>query len=241
MRLNGKKALITAAGQGIGRAICKAYSSEGADVLATDINLNLLQELEGSAVCELDVTNKKKLQNCVVNFNPDILVNCAGIVHNGSITQATDEEFNLAFDLNVKAIFHSIQAVIPLMIKKGGGSIINVSSVVSSIIGAPNRFVYGVTKAALIGLTKSVSVEYVKEGIRCNAICPGTVDTPSLHQRLEDTGTYNKSLKTFIDRQPMQRLGKDYEIAALATYLGSDESKFTTGQSHIIDGGWTAG
>ena len=162
-------------------------------------------------------------------------------MHSGTILQASDQEFDEAINLNVKSMFHSIQAAVPSMVEKNKGSIINISSVVSSIIGAPNRFIYGLTKAAVIGLTKSISVEYVKNGIRCNCICPGTVDTPSLHQRLENTGDYDKALENFIARQPMERLGAPEEISDLAVYLGSDESKFTTGQSHIIDGGWSSG
>ena len=241
MRLRGKKAFITAGAQGIGRSICERFVAEGASVLAVDININLLEKVPEIEALELDVLNKIKLQNVIKDFKPDILVNCAGIVHSGTILQATDQEFDYAINLNVKSMFHSIQAAVPSMVEKKYGSIINISSVVSSIIGAPNRFIYGLTKAAVIGLTKSISVEYVKNGIRCNCICPGTVDTPSLHQRLENTGNYDKALKNFIARQPMERLGSTEEIADLAVYLGSNESKFTTGQSHIIDGGWSSG
>ena len=241
MRLNRKKAFITAGAQGIGRSISERFVAEGANVLAVDININLLKEVKGIESLELDVLNKHKLQKAIKDFKPDILVNCAGFVHSGTILQATDEEFDEAISLNVKSMFHSIQAAIPSMLEKNSGSIINISSVVSSVIGAPNRFVYGVTKAAVNGLTKSISVEYVKNGIRCNSICPGTVDTPSLHQRLENTGNYEKALKDFISRQPMERLGTAREIGDLAVYLGSDESKFTTGHSHIIDGGWSVG
>ncbi len=241
MRLNRKKAFITAGAQGIGRSISERFVTEGANVLAVDININLLKEVKGIESLELDVLDKHKLQKAIKDFKPDILVNCAGFVHSGTILQATDEEFDEAISLNVKSMFHSIQAAIPSMLKKNSGSIINISSVVSSVIGAPNRFVYGVTKAAVNGLTKSISVEYVKNGIRCNSICPGTVDTPSLHQRLEKTGNYEKALKDFISRQPMERLGTAREIGDLAVYLGSDESKFTTGHSHIIDGGWSVG
>ena len=241
MRLIRKKAFITAGAQGIGRSISERFVAEGANVLAVDININLLKEVKGIESLELDVLNKHKLQKVIKDFKPDILVNCAGFVHSGTILQATDEEFDEAISLNVKSMFHSIQAAIPSMLKKNSGSIINISSVVSSVIGAPNRFVYGVTKAAVNGLTKSISVEYVKNGIRCNSICPGTVDTPSLHQRLENTGNYEKALKDFISRQPMERLGTAREIGDLAVYLGSDESKFTTGHSHIIDGGWSVG
>ncbi len=241
MRLSRKKAFITAGAQGIGRSICERFVAEGASVLAVDININLLEKVPEIEALELDVLNKIKLQNVIKDFKPDILVNCAGFVHSGTILQATDQEFDYAINLNVKSMFHSIQAAVPSMVEKKYGSIINISSVVSSIIGAPNRFIYGLTKAAVIGLTKSISVEYVKNGIRCNCICPGTVDTPSLHQRLENTGNYDKALKNFIARQPMERLGSTEEIADLAVYLGSNESKFTTGQSHIIDGGWSSG
>ena len=241
MRLSGKKAFITAAGQGIGRAICERFIDENSEVFATDINEELLKTLPANKVKMIDVLDKETLQSEIVKFNPDILVNCAGVVHAGTILEATDEQFEFAMSLNVKAMFHSIQAVIPLMQEKKMGSIINIASVVSSIIGAPNRFIYGVSKAAIIGLTKSVALEYVSEGIRCNCICPGTVDTPSLHQRLEDTGNYEKAMKDFIARQPMERIGNADEIAKLAIYLASNESSFTTGQAHIIDGGWSVG
>ena len=241
MRLSGKKAFITAAGQGIGRAICEGFIDENSEVYATDINEELLKTLPANKVKVIDVLDKEVLQSEIVKFNPDILINCAGVVHAGTILEATDEHFEFAMSLNVKAMFHSIQAVIPLMQKKKMGSIINIASVVSSIIGAPNRFIYGISKAAIIGLTKSVALEYVSEGIRCNCICPGTVDTPSLHQRLEDTGNYEKAMKDFIARQPMGRIGNADEIAKLAIYLASNESFFTTGQAHIIDGGWSAG
>lgn len=240
MKLTGKKVFITAAGQGIGRAITKRFIREEAYVLATDINFELIKELE-SEKKELDVTDKLDLQSSISSFNPDVLINCAGFVHSGTILETNDEQFDFAMALNVKSMYHSIQAVIPHMIKKGSGSIINISSAVSSIIGVPNRFIYGTTKAAVIGLTKSVAVEYVKQGIRCNAICPGTVDTPSLHSRLNDTGDYEKAKKEFIARQPIGRIGTAEEIASLALYLSSDESSFTTGQTHIIDGGWSAG
>ena len=241
MRLSRKKAFITAGAQGIGRSICERFVAEGASVLAIDININLLKKVPKIEALELDVLDKSKLQQVIKDYQPDILVNCAGFVHSGTILQASDQEFDEAINLNVKSMFHSIQAAVPSMVEKNNGSIINISSVVSSIIGAPNRFIYGLTKAAVIGLTKSISVEYVKNGIRCNCICPGTIDTPSLHQRLENTGDYDKALENFIARQPMERLGTPEEISDLAVYLGSDESKFTTGQSHIIDGGWSSG
>ena len=240
MKLNGKKVFITASGQGIGRAITERFIEEKATVFATDINYEFIKDIQ-SEKKELDVMNKSELQTSISSFNPDILINCAGFVHSGKILDSEDQQFDFAFSLNVKSMFHSIQVAIPLMIKKGGGSIINISSVVSSIIGAPNRFIYGTTKAAVIGLTKSVAVDYVKQGIRCNAICPGTVDTPSLHSRLKDTGNYEKAKKDFIARQPLGRIGKAEEIASLALYLASDESSFVTGQTHIIDGGWSVG
>tara|TARA_X000000368_G_C23038216_1_gene715621 strand:- start:1179 stop:1904 length:726 start_codon:yes stop_codon:yes gene_type:complete len=241
MRLNGKKAFITAAGQGIGKAICEKFVSENSEVYATDLNEELLKSLSADKVTVLDVTHKELLQEEIVKFNPDILVNCAGFVHAGSILDASDEQFDFAISLNVKSMFHAIQAVTPLMLEKKTGSIINIASVVSSIIGAPNRFIYGLSKAAIIGLTKSVAVEFVGQGIRCNCICPGTVDTPSLHQRLKDTGDYEKAMTDFVARQPMGRIGEPGEIASLAVYLASDESNFTTGQTHIIDGGWSVG
>ena len=240
MKLNGKKVFITASGQGIGRAITERFIEEKATVFATDINYELIKDIQ-SKKKELDVMNKSELQTSISSFNPDILINCAGFVHSGKILDAKDEQFDFAVSLNIKSMFHSIQVAIPLMIKKGGGSIINISSVVSSIIGAPNRFIYGTTKAAVIGLTKSVAVDYVKQGIRCNAICPGTVDTPSLHSRLKDTGDYEKAKQDFIARQPLGRIGKAEEIASLALYLASDESSFVTGQTHVIDGGWSVG
>ena len=241
MRLEGKKVFITAAGQGIGKAICEKFVVEKAEVFATDINEQLLKNLSAPATKTIDVLDKKKLQEEIRKFNPDVLVNCAGIVHAGSVSETSDEQFDFAISLNVKSMFHSIQAVMPLMLEKKEGSIINISSVVSSIIGAPNRFIYGVSKAAIIGLTKSVALEYVNQGVRCNCICPGTVDTPSLHQRLQDTGNYEKAMQDFVARQPMGRIGRPEEIASLAVYLASDESAFTTGQAHIIDGGWSVG
>ena len=240
MKLNGKKVFITASGQGIGRAITERFIEEKATVFATDINYELIKDIQCEKK-ELDVMNKSELQTSISSFNPDILINCAGFVHSGEILDAEDEQFDFAVSLNIKSMFHSIQVTIPLMIKKGGGSIINISSVVSSIIGAPNRFIYGTTKAAVIGLTKSVAVDYVKQGIRCNAICPGTVDTPSLHSRLKNTGDYEKAKQEFIARQPLGRIGKAEEIASLALYLSSDESSFVTGQTHVIDGGWSVG
>ena len=240
MRLKNKKAFITAAGQGIGKAIAEKFVHLGSDVLAIDINDALLTKLNVSKSLCLDVRDTDSINKAIKGFEPDILINCAGIVHSGTIIVSKEEEFDHAIDLNIKSMYRTIKAVIPLMQKKGSGSIINIGSVVSSVIGAPNRCIYGLSKAAVIGLTKSVAVDFVKEGIRCNCICPGTVDTPSLHERLEATGDYKKSMNEFVNRQPMGRLGLAGEIADLAAYLASDESKFVTGQEHIIDGGWSA-
>jgi len=240
-RLIGKRAFVTAAGQGIGRAIAEAFVAEGAEVTATDLNGGWLGGIGAAHAFALDVTDKSALQAAVQEAAPDVLVNCAGIVHSGTILEATDDELDFAVNLNVRAQMHAIQAALPGMLGKGRGSIVNIASVASSILAAPNRFVYGTTKAAVIGLTKSVAVEYVTKGIRCNAICPGTVDSPSLHERLRATGDYEKAKADFIARQPMGRIGTPQEIAALAVYLASDESAFTTGQAHVIDGGWAAG
>ena len=243
-RLKGKSALVTAAGQGIGRASAIALANEGAEVLATDINkitLNELDDIKNTNIStfQLDVLDDKSVKNCINKARPDILFNCAGFVHNGTILEATDDEWDFAFNLNVRSMYKTITNVLPIMLEKGGGSIINMSSAVSSIIGAPNRFIYGATKAAVIGLTKSIAIDYITKGIRCNCICPGTVDSPSLHQRLEATGNYEIAKKNFTARQPMGRLATPEEIAALVVYLASDESAFTTGQPHIIDGGWS--
>ena len=240
MRLKNKKAFVTAAGQGIGRAIAEKFVNFGSDVLAVDINEALLTKLNGPKSLCLDVRDAKSINKAIKDFEPDILINCAGIVHSGTILVSKEEEFDQAIDLNIKSMYSTIKAVIPIMQKKGGGSIINIGSVVSSVIGAPNRCIYGLSKAAVIGLTKSVAVDFVKEGIRCNCICPGTVDTPSLHERLEATGDYENAMNDFVNRQPMGRLGLADEIADLAVYLASDESIFVTGQEHIIDGGWSA-
>ncbi len=236
MRLKGKRAFITAAGQGIGRATAEAYIREGASVLATDINGDLLQGLD----CEtavLDVLDDSALTKAVKAAEPAILVNFAGYVHNGTILECTDEEWEFAFRLNTRAMFKAMQAAIPGMLKRGRGSIVNMSSVASSVKGLPNRFVYTASKAAVIGMTKSVAMDFITRGVRCNCICPGTVDSPSLHERLRATDDYDTAMKAFIARQPMGRLGRPEEIAALAVYLGSDESSYTTGQAHIADGG----
>lgn len=239
MRLAGKRAFVTAAGQGIGRAIAEAFLREGAFVTATDLRPDLLAGLGGTCT-GLDVTDKAALQAAVAAAAPDVLVNCAGIVHAGTIAEATDAEFDFALTLNVRAQMHAMQAALPGMVERGGGSIISIASVVSSIIGAPNRCIYGLSKAAVIGLVKSVAVDYVTKGVRVNAICPGTVDSPSLHDRLRATGDYDAAMTSFVARQPMGRIGRPEEVAALAVWLASDESAFVTGQAHVIDGGWTA-
>jgi 2-keto-3-deoxy-L-fuconate dehydrogenase len=241
MKLQGKKAFVTAAAQGIGRAISETFIAEGAQVVAVDLNSDLLSSLAGAKVMKVDVTDRKALSEAVQSEGFDVLVNCAGVVHSGTILEATEEELDFAYNLNVKSMFYGIQAALPTMVKSGQGSIINIASVCSSILAAPNRFVYGTTKAAIIGLTKSVAIEYITNGIRCNCICPGTVDSPSLHQRLRNTGDYEKAMKEFVARQRMGRIGTPDEIAAMALYLASDDSKFTTGQSQIVDGGWSLG
>ncbi|MEH6443975.1 MAG: SDR family oxidoreductase [Oceanospirillaceae bacterium] len=238
-RLAGKTCVITAAGQGIGRATAIQFAAEGARVIATDINEQALASLEGMETAVLDITDAQAIAEFASKIgNIDVLFNCAGIVHAGGIMDCPESDLELALNLNVKSMYHNIRAFLPKMLAQGGGSIINMSSVASSIKGVPNRFAYSVSKAAVIGLTKSVAAEYVEQGIRCNAICPGTVDSPSLHQRLEETGDYEAAMTAFVARQPMGRLGKAAEISALATYLASDESAYTTGQTHIIDGGW---
>ncbi|NVO28590.1 SDR family oxidoreductase [Donghicola sp. C2-DW-16] len=241
MRLKGKRAFVTAAGQGIGRAIAEHYAREGAHVIATDLKADLLEGLDVAQTMSLDVTDKAAVTQAIQDAAPDILVNCAGYVHGGTILEAKDEEFDFAFTLNVRSQFHSMQAALPGMIERGGGSIVNIASVASSIVAAPNRCIYGASKAAVIGLTKSVALDFVKQGIRVNCICPGTVDSPSLHDRLRAMGNYDEARKAFEARQPMGRIGTADEIAHLAVYLGSDESAFTTGQAHVIDGGWAVG
>ena len=239
-RLAGKTALVTAAAQGIGRATAELFAAHGADVLATDTNTAALAELRECRAAKLDVLLPDEIARVVADAGEiDILFNCAGFVASGSILDCTDEQWARSFDLNVTSMFHLIRAVLPQMLVRRRGSIINISSVASSIKGVINRCAYSATKAAVIGLTKSVAADFVASGVRCNAICPGTVDTPSLHQRLEATGDYEASLRAFIARQPMGRLGEPAEIAALALYLASDDSRFTTGQCHIIDGGWS--
>ena len=243
-RLKGKNVLVTAAGQGIGRASALAMAEEGAQVFATDVNMETLSTIrnanhENIEIFELDVRNDDSVREGVRRALPDVLFNCAGFVHNGTILEARDEDWDFAFDLNLRSMLRTIRASLPGMLERGSGSIINMSSACSSIIGAPNRFIYGTTKAAVLGLTKSVAIDYITQGIRCNAICPGTVDSPSLHDRLHATGDYDAAMKAFVARQPMGRIAQAEEIAALVVYLASDESAFTTGQGHVIDGGWS--
>jgi 2-keto-3-deoxy-L-fuconate dehydrogenase len=243
-RLKGKHCLITAAGAGIGHASALACAIEGARVLATDIDRVALDALAGEnaaiRTAVLDVTDPAQIA-ALVAANPDIdvLFNCAGYVHAGSILDTDDAGWKRSFAINVDAMFHTCKAVLPGMLERGRGSIINMASVASSIKGVPNRFAYGATKAAVIGLTKAIAADYVARGVRCNAICPGTVKTPSLAQRVKAMGGDEAAVwKSFTDRQPMGRLGEAEEIAALVVYLASDEASFTTGATHIIDGGW---
>jgi 2-keto-3-deoxy-L-fuconate dehydrogenase len=239
MRLSGKTALVTAAAQGIGRATAEAFQREGATVIATDVRTELLADAEGLAVRQLDVTDPKAVLAIAEEFpQVDVLYNCAGVVHAGTILDCGEDDWTFANALNVTAQYRMIRAFLPRMIANGGASIINMSSVCSSIKAVPNRFAYGATKAAVIGLTKSVAADFVTQGIRCNAICPGTVETPSLLQRLRDTGDFDKAYGEFTARQAMGRFGRPTELAALAVYLASDESAFTTGTVNVIDGGW---
>jgi len=239
-RLAGKTAFVTAAGQGIGRSTAELFAAEGATVLATDINMDLLADIAGCRRRHLDVRDPSEIADAIAEAGPiDVLFNCAGYVDSGTILECGESAWNFSWDVNVTAMFRLIGAALPGMLERGRGSIINMSSVAGSIKGVPNRFVYGVTKAAVVGLTKSIAVDFVTKGIRCNAICPGTVDTPSLHDRLRATGDYASAWTAFASRQPMGRLGRPDEIASLALYLASDESSFVTGQCHIIDGGWS--
>jgi len=244
-RLDGKRALVTAAAQGIGRESAEALASEGAQVTATDVNMDALGTLKGPGIelMRLDVRDDAQIGEIVPGLGLNVLVNCAGFVHHGSILDAKDDEWSFAFDLNVQSMFRMIRAVLPGMLERRGGSIVNMSSAVGSKMGAPNRFVYGATKAAVNGLTKSVAVDFIDQGIRCNCICPGTVESPSWHERVKalgaQMGSYEAALEAFVSRQPMGLVASPKEIAALVMYLESDESAFTTGQAHIIDGGWS--
>lgn len=247
-RLSGKSVLVTAAGQGIGRASAIAMARAGAQVFATDVNMEALstirsENLENIEIFELNVRDDESVKAGVARAAPDVLFNCAGFVHHGAILETTDDDFDFAIDLNVRSMIRTIRAALPGMLERGTGSIVNMSSAAGSIIGAPNRFIYGTTKAAVVGLTKSVAVDYVTKGIRCNCICPGTVESPSWHDRVtalgEQLGSYDRAMEQFVARQPMGRVATAEEIAALVVYLASDESGFTTGHAHIIDGGWS--
>ena len=243
MRLKDKVCVVTAAGQGIGAATARAFADEGAIVWATDIDsakLHALADAPRLQARKLDVLDKGAIADLARQSGAiDVLFNCAGYVHHGTVLDATDEQWRLAFDLNVRSMFWTIQAFLPGMLDKGAGSIVNMSSAASSVKGAALRCVYGTTKAAVIGLTKSVAVDYVAKGIRCNAICPGTVQTPSLDERIAALGGGPDARRFFLQRQPTGRLGSPDEVAALAVYLASDESSFTTGTVNVIDGGWS--
>lgn len=243
LRLKNKTILVTAAGQGIGLASTRMFAAEGAQVYAVDINQQTLDDLsstQGVTTTCLDLTDSDACAAYIESIEPlDVLFNCAGFVANGSILECEQSDWDLSFALNVNAMFHLTRQALPAMLKKGAGSIINMSSVASSIKGVPNRFAYCASKAAVIGMTKAIAADYVSQGIRCNAICPGTVDSPSMHERLHATGDYDSALAAFVKRQPMGRIGTADEIAALALYLASDDSAFTTGQTLAADGGWS--
>ncbi len=248
-RLKGKIAVVTAAGQGIGRAIAEAFVSEGAIVWASDINRDALNGLKRTKKRKLDVRSSRAVATFAEKVGPiDILANVAGYVHHGTVLDCSEADWDFSFDLNVKSMHRMISAFLPGMLERAtaagtGGSIINMSSAASSLKGAPNRYVYGATKAAVIGLTKAVAADFIQPGIRCNAICPGTIRSPSLEERIaelgKEVGGADKAFDLFVSRQPMGRLGTPEEIAALAVYLASDESAFTTGTANLIDGGWT--
>jgi 2-keto-3-deoxy-L-fuconate dehydrogenase len=242
-RLSGKTALITAAAQGIGEATARAFAAEGAQVIATDIsaaNLEKLKAVPGIRTRLLDVTKQDAVDALAMDEPKiDVLFNCAGFVHNGTILECAEKDWDFSFDLNVKAMYRLIRAILPGMLDRGKGSIVNMASVASSMIAVPNRFVYGASKAAVIGLTKAVAADFVTKGIRCNAICPGTVESPSLQDRMRSLGDYDKARAAFVARQPMGRLGTPEEIAAAALFLASDESALMTGTALAVDGGWT--
>ncbi|RGP38646.1 SDR family oxidoreductase [Pseudotabrizicola alkalilacus] len=241
-RLNGKTALVTAAGQGIGRASALAMAREGAKVIATDINAAALADLAAPGVETrlLDVRDPAAITAMAADIGRvDVLFNCAGFVANGTILECDDDQWAFSFDLNVTAAYRMCRAFLPAMIEGGGGSIINMASVASSIIAVPNRFVYSSTKAAVIGMTKSIAADFITKGIRCNAVCPGTVDTPSLQERMAATGDYETGRKAFLARQPTGKLAQAEDIAALVLFLASDESAFVTGTANVIDGGWS--
>jgi 2-keto-3-deoxy-L-fuconate dehydrogenase len=245
-RLQGKVALITAAGQGIGRAIAESFSAEGATVIATDLAEDKLEGLKAKRR-KLDVRSVADIEalsgDIAAEFGAlDILVNCAGYVHQGTVLDCSDKDWDFSFDLNVKSMHRTIKTFLPRMLEKGSGAIVNISSAVSSIRGVPNRYAYGATKAAVIGLTKAVAADFIKQGIRCNAVCPGTIESPSLDERIaalskETSRSFEAVQQDFVARQPMGRLGTPAEVAALALFLASDEASYITGQAHLVDGG----
>jgi len=243
-RLQGKTALVTAAGQGIGRAIAEAFLREGAKVWATDLDVAKLEGLEGAEKRRLDVLSSADVEKLVAEAGSfDVLVNAAGFVHHGTILECSDKDWDFSFDLNVRSMHRTIKAALPGMLEKGRGSIVNIASGASSVRGIPNRYVYGTSKAAVIGLTKAVAADFIRRGVRANAICPGTIQSPSLDERIAAlAASSGQSLETvrqaFIDRQPMGRLGTAEEVAALAVYLASDEASYTTGHIHLVDGGF---
>jgi 2-keto-3-deoxy-L-fuconate dehydrogenase len=243
-RLQGKVALVTAAGAGIGRAIAETFVAEGAKVIATDIDEQAAATIKGATARRLDATSTAAVEALAREFSPvDVLVNAAGWVHHGTVLDTSEADWDRSFDLNVKSMHRTIRAFLPGMLKNGGGSIVNIASGASSIRGVVNRYAYGATKAAVIGLTKAVAIDYIRQGIRANAICPGTIQSPSLDQRIAEQAARigaapDKVRQDFIDRQPMGRLGTTQEIAWLAVYLASDEASYTTGQTHLADGGF---